>query len=341
MRKNLSIKIGLLTFLYFLLQPQQTHAINSLTCEKYYKSNFGKLSEPLSFKSIDTDKQQDFLKKQFKQITSLIKENPNNILTWTETPLKGQIEAFDKMKIVRLTSGSYPFELQINDQTKFKLVKLLGEGKRGQVYLTSDGFALKVLKQLDQPRELILQAWSEKLWQDKKVLVPKVHYVDPLGNYLVQEYIQGKTLLEEVKITQQTLDLNKTLKNQFSESLINEVLLIRKKSLDVRKKLGLFFDLKAANFILTPSGKLYFVDTGIRVDENKSKYYEDPSGKTLSESLFLEYFFLRQYRNEKLQEEFFLEENLLADSTDELQRLTAIIKRNEVKTLGGVNLSEA
>lgn len=330
MNRTLSLRrqTVLLILLMMSLSIATNEARAGLICESLFVPKMGVLAPSLTESSHEKPENFESL---FRELDELAKQNPDNLLTWANTPADNQVQQFQQLEVVSTNNKAKPFELRRNGRIIFEFSALLGAGKRGTVYLTKDGRAVKILKQLDQPRELLLQAWTSKIWQRSGARVPQIYEIDPAGNYLVQEFIPGETVLSQV-MEPGSPD---TLKN-----LTPQILNFRKTAENIWQHTGLFFDLKAANFVVDPHNNLVFVDCGPRLDERKTQYYLGPRGERLSKYLFLEAFFFRQMRRESLTPLQAQQEDLLLNQNP-LERLTSIIADGERGSLEGAHLAEA
>ena len=336
------------TFAYLLIlfglnYTQLAWTANDLNCNQQLRQNsahsatfvidnnqYNNQNKSLAFQSL------------FNEIEEIIKFQPNQLSQWVTKPIAGQISEFNQIEFIAESKESpFPLKMSINGKVKFTFIKLIGEGKRGRVYLTDDGLAVKVLKQLDSPRELVLQFWSSQLWKNEGISVPKIYEIDDKANYLVQEYITGDTIFDIYNEDSSNLTSGLSLKFKNSEELLHKILKVKTSAEKIFKSKGLYFDLKAANFIVNDRNQLFFVDNGPRLDKNKTKYYLGPDNKKLSSSLFLDYFLFRQFRDENLRPHFEAEELILPKGNDALTRYRAIIERSEVVDDSSAHLSEA
>ncbi|MCL5036873.1 MAG: HEAT repeat domain-containing protein [Chloroflexi bacterium] len=157
----------------------------------------------------------------------------------------------------------------IND--RYRILSVLGKGGMGAVYLCEDvnspgsRWAVKELQPAPfmEPGEqescrIMFYREAEFLEKLSHPSIPKFkeHFTQDGRSYLVMEYIQGKTLEEILK--------NGPL--PFSESRVVELglsLCEVLKYLHSQKPPVLFRDLKPANIMMTPEGRLMLVDFGI------------------------------------------------------------------------------
>lgn len=257
-------------------------------------------------------------------------ENPEGLGTWEARALPGQSQAFDQLRVVKARDPQFPLALYSGSKRLFRLQKKLGDVKHGSVFLTEDNRAITVLKDLKRPRALLTQVWANRLWRDQGIDVPDIYEIDPLGNYLVQEYIEGPSLLAE--FSDPELEKPRELKKYLNN--------VRRAAAKIASATGLYFDIRASNFFTSDDGRRVFVECGPSFDEDKAAYTELPNGRALPKDLFFEYFFYRQIREEALKEAMQEEEQEI-NSTVPSERILALDTRGDYRSQMGRSFSQA
>jgi WD40 repeat protein len=181
--------------------------------------------------------------------------------------------------------------LQVGQEFRhYTIIKLLGEGGMGAVYLANDHNALDQLVVIKQVKEFIdpskpqqMQFAQERLEREARVLttlkhtsIPRVlaFFTEGLTNYLVMEYVEGVSLVERLSHTDETATKRKGRPYTRADVLrwgihlckILEYLATRRPEPVVHR------DIKPANIILDAhSGEVRIVDFGIAKSHRSSQ----------------------------------------------------------------------
>lgn len=96
--------------------------------------------------------------------------------------------------------------IKVNDK-EFKIIKLLGKGKGGYCYLTSDGTKEYVVKKIHHEpcsyytfgNKLESELNDYKRLKNIGIIMPEMYDVDVENEHILKEYIEGDTIFDMVK----------------------------------------------------------------------------------------------------------------------------------------------
>lgn len=155
------------------------------------------------------------------------------------------------------------FKEGTNFALRYKIVKLLGSGGMGEVYLVEDAIlnnelqALKVLKSKLLDDEKQVKRFLQEVQLTRKVQsenVVKTYEVNKVDDYLyfTMEYIEGETLRDV--LSKRTLSIDETI--EILLGVCNGLNAIHEQQIIHR-------DLKPANIIITKNGSVKIADFGV------------------------------------------------------------------------------
>ncbi|WP_027120842.1 serine/threonine-protein kinase [Mycoplasmopsis lipofaciens] len=164
---------------------------------------------------------------------------------------------------------------------KYRIVQLIGEGGFSQVYkieknnpnqhFSNEFYALKYVNFEGRPDiEINKKRFKQEIEIYKKIKSNKIpayidSYIDEKEQYLIMEYVEGKTLREiinqEGKVSSQTAVY---IIKQIAEGLM-----------ELHNCKILHRDIKSANIILTNKKEVKIIDFGLALGEDSQRYTKD------------------------------------------------------------------
>ncbi|MBQ7375025.1 MAG: serine/threonine protein kinase [Clostridia bacterium] len=137
--------------------------------------------------------------------------------------------------------------------TKYEIIRLLGHGKGGYSYLAKINGDYVVLKQIHHEpcsyysfgNKIEAERHDYERLQNAGIRIPKMLDIDIENERIVKEFIDGPTVFEMVRDSEEELD----------EVIFSEIIEMAK----IAKAAGLNIDYFPTNFVLQ-DGKLYYID---------------------------------------------------------------------------------
>jgi hypothetical protein len=233
------------------------------------------------------------LKSIYREIDAAAKRGWAGMKAWQELPFPEAARAMPSMKVVDTGDPKLPYAVEMDGQRIYQLAKLVGEGRNIRAYLTSRGTILKVLKEADNARKQILQAWAEPVLNQYGIRVAHVLWADPNGLLLEQEYVPGESLEYDYAFDGG--------KRGMPAAITRQILKMWRQSIKLAAERDIWLDFKAANCHVNPNGEVVFVDFTPRLNNGFWRYFQvEKGGRALTEAEFLEEFLYRQVRDGKV-----------------------------------------
>lgn len=231
------------------------------------------------------------LKRAFQEIDQAAQQGYAGMKNWQSLPPSREaLDTFANLALVRTGDRKYPYDLQLNGKTLYRLGEAFGEGRNVRVHPTDRGTVLKIIKDPANARKQLLQAWSEPVLRSYGIEVAEVLWTHPSGILLEQERIPGESLE----------DLYGHSEGGMPKEVRRQVLEMWNSSLRLAKEKDIWLDFKAANCHLRADGTVVFVDFTPRLNKGFWRYFQEaPGGRQLSEPAFIEEFLYRQIRDGK------------------------------------------
>ncbi len=191
--------------------------------------------------------------------------------SFLETPVAGEIAKVVEAEPKKLEKG-----------TRFghyEIVKMLGVGGMGEVYLANDKkldrqVAIKILNEKFAKHESNLQRFTQEAKAASALNHPNILVIYEIGeteetNYIVSEFIEGKTLRDSFK--ESRMKLSEVL--EISTQIVNALVAAHTAHIVHR-------DIKPENIMIRPDGYVKILDFGLaKLVEQKNVGLEDATAK--------------------------------------------------------------
>lgn len=165
--------------------------------------------------------------------------------------------------------------IKINKISDYEIIKILGNGAMGQVYLgrkTNNLYAIKqaVFSPLESEEQVFLKLFLREAKLLKNILhpgIPKYYESFKYGNevYIIMEYIEGKSLEDILKETSNPIEENRII--QWGIELCEIFFYLH----TLKPQPVIYRDLKPANIIITPEDTVRLIDFGVARYYNPGK----------------------------------------------------------------------
>lgn len=230
-----------------------------------------------------------------KEIDKALKGGIEGLREW-QSKVDSNVGSVAVMKTKDLV---YLYELVINGKVIYRFRDIVGEGNNVKVYVAENGNIVKVIKDPKHVRKNLMLAWAEPIVRAAGIETAKVLNVSPTGLFLEQEAVPGDSL--------ETLYGDPDQGIKIPKALCDRVIADFRAGKKLVKEKGIWLDLKAANYHLSPdSGAIVNVDYAPRLNPTFYRYFQtDPlevgsdKRRDLKDEEFLDKFFHHDVRKRK------------------------------------------
>jgi hypothetical protein len=205
---------------------------------------------------------------------------------WKDSVSDELVREFDRLNIREIGNKKAPFIFRRKKKLIANLQEKIGEGHNVEAWLTDQGTVMKIAKNPGAAKSNLMVAWLQPYMEEYGMKHARIHRVHPLGLWTEQELVPSRALDF----------LFSHSKEGVPEGVKEEVWEEWKKAEKLASEKGIWLDLKAANFAMTPDGKVVNVDFGPCLSGQYDRYFRSRSGRKLDKEEALENFFYRQVR---------------------------------------------